>query len=146
MKYQEEKTFLLKVEDINSISNIRTIATKEEIEVIRYNNPNIPIDFLLYLYEIGSGSFREGQFNITSYLFSLDDLGLDYSEYIPTHIKFFGDNFCGDFAGFDLSNKKDEVVEFWHDSYELNYTEKTFQQYIREQMLMDDNANDLRVS
>jgi hypothetical protein len=54
---------------------------------------------------------------------------------LPSGVKLFGDNFAGDFAGFDLSSPKDEVVEFWCDSNKVFATGKTFREYIRGKML-----------
>lgn len=78
-------------------------------------------------------------FNVASSLFDLEDLGLEDHYELKSNIWFFGDNFAGDFAGFDFDQNNGKVVEFWHESGELYYTNKSFQTYIREQMLMDEN-------
>jgi hypothetical protein len=40
----------------------------------------------------------------------------------------------------NLDQNDGKVVEFWHESGELYYTNKSFQTYIREQMLIDENG------
>ncbi|MEO8239271.1 MAG: hypothetical protein ABI793_12070 [Flavobacterium sp.] len=70
-------------------------------------------------------------------LFDFNDLGLEDIYYLHENIKLFGDNYSGDFAGFNIDNN-DEVIEFWHDSNERHYTGKTFGKYIREKMFMEE--------
>ncbi|MFC4480268.1 SMI1/KNR4 family protein [Flavobacterium chungangensis] len=135
INYNLEKEFLKKVENNNS----RTVLTANQIEDLLSEFPKLPEDYIAYLKEIGSGSFRDCQFNITSSLFNLEDLGLEDHYELKSNIWFFGDNFSGDFAGFDLDRNDGKVVEFWHESGELYYTNKSFQTYIREQMLIDEN-------
>lgn len=144
MTYKDEINFLLRTEDSNDPSNQRNKIADIGLDELKLNNLNIPIDYLIYLQEIGEGSFREGQFKVFGYLLSFDDIGLGGIYDTPDNIKIFGDNFSGDFACFDLSSNKNEVIEFWHDSEELYYTGKAFREYIREQMLMDEVGNDLR--
>ncbi|MFD2941206.1 SMI1/KNR4 family protein [Flavobacterium notoginsengisoli] len=143
-RYRLEIEFLKKIESKNAEQNKREIATKDQIEKLLTEYPNIPQDFIAYLQEIGWGSFRESQFNITSTLFDLDDLGLSDHYDLKSNVCFFGDNFCGDFSGFDFDRNDGTVVEFWHESGELYYTNKSFQTYIREQMLMDENGNEIQ--
>lgn len=40
----------------------------------------------------------------------------------------------------NLDQNDGKVVEFWHESGELYYTNKSFQIYIRKQMLIDENG------
>jgi|SRR6218665_3648289 len=143
-RYRLEIEFLKNIESKNAEQNKREIATKDQIEKLLTEYPNIPQDFIAYLQEIGWGSFRESQFNITSTLFDLDDLGLSDHYDLKSNVCFFGDNFCGDFSGFDFDRNDGTVVEFWHESGELYYTNKSFQTYIREQMLMDENGNEIQ--
>lgn len=134
--YNLEKEFLKKVENNNS----RTTLTANQIKDLLSEFLKLPEDYIVYLQEIGFGSFRDFQFNIASSLFNLEDLGLEDHYELKSNIWFFGDNFAGDFAGFDLDQNDGKVVEFWHESGELYYTNKSFQTYIREQMLIDENG------
>jgi hypothetical protein len=136
--YTLEKEFLQKVETNNN----RTALTSNQIINLISEFPKLPEDYVAYLQEIGSGSFRDCQFNIASSLFNLEDLGLENHYELKSNIWFFGDNFSGDFSGFDFDRNDGNVVELWHESGELFYTNKSFQAYIREQMLMDENDND----
>lgn len=137
--YNLEKEFLKKVEN-NDEQDKREIASKNQIKNLLLEYPKLPQDYLTYLQEIGSGSFRNCQFNITSSLFDLEDLDLSDHYELKSNIYFFGDNFSGDFSGFDFDRNDGNVVEFWHESGDLYYTNKSFQTYIREQMLIDENG------
>ncbi len=143
MRFELEKQFLKSVENHEDHTNEKEIINSEKLDALRKDFPNIPADFLDYLSEIGAGNIRECQFKVQSYLFDFEDLGLEDVYQVYDGIKFFGDNYAGDFAGFDFNKNDGKVVEFWHASAELYYTDKSFQQYIREQMLMDENGNDL---
>ncbi|MBL0736369.1 SMI1/KNR4 family protein [Flavobacterium sp. GN10] len=134
--YTLEIEFLKKVETDNN----RTLLTEDQIKNLLSEFPKLPQDYLIYLKKIGSGSFRKSQFNVTASLFDLEDLGLEDHYELKSNVWFFGDNFCGDFSGFDFNQNDGKVVEFWHESGELYYTNKSFQTYIREQMLMDENG------
>ncbi|MTH18000.1 SMI1/KNR4 family protein [Flavobacterium sp. LC2016-01] len=137
-KYNKEKDFLKKVENPDDETNKREILNKEQIEMLLEKYPKVPQDYISYLQEIGSGNFREGQFKVHSSLFNLEDLGLEDHYELQSNIWFFGDNYCGDFSGFDFNEENGNVVEFWHESGELHYTNTSFQTYIRTQMLMDE--------
>ncbi|TDX13351.1 hypothetical protein EDB96_0045 [Flavobacterium sp. S87F.05.LMB.W.Kidney.N] len=141
--YTLEKEFLKKVENNNDKQNEREILNKDQIKNLLLKYPKLPQDYLIYLQEIGSGSFRECQFNIASSLFDLEDLGLNNYYELKSNVWFFGDNYSGDFSGFDFDKNDGNVVEFWHESGELYYTNKPFQAYIREQMLMDENGKEI---
>jgi len=140
--YTLEKEFLKKFEIEGDGTNIREILTDDQIKNLLSEYPKLPIDYIIYLQEIGSGSFRQSQFNVIT-PFNLEDLGLENHFELKSNIWFFGDNFAGDFAGFDFGQNDGKVVEFWHDSGELYYTNQSFQNYIREQMLMDENGNEI---
>lgn len=145
INYNLEKGFLKKVEDEKDETNRREVATEEQLKKILKRYPNAPADFIAYLKEIGSGNFRECQFKVQPFLFNLEALGLDKHYAIKSNIWFFGDNYCGDFSGFDLDRSDGLVVEFWHETGELYYTNQTFQRYIRQKMLMDEQGNDTQV-
>ncbi len=145
MKYKREIEFLEKVEEQNNPQNERTKLNTDELSKLKQIHPNLPVEYLDYLKEIGSGNFRECQFKVHGHLFDLEDLGLEEHYDLENGIKFFGDNFSGDFSGFDFSKNNGLIVEFWHEDGTIYETEKTFKEYIREQMLMDENDNDTRV-
>lgn len=137
MAYNVEKEFLNRFEDSTNEVNKKITITIEKANQLIEKYPNIPKDYIDYLLEIGAGVIREMQFDVKGFLFDFSDLGLEEIFTVDEHIKFFGDNLSGDFAGFDLSKvNNDEVIEFWHDSNKVIYTGKTFRQYIREKMLM----------
>ena len=142
--YQTEKAFLAAVENPDDKTNSRKLYTESEINLIKSQFPGITSDFTAYLQEIGEGSFRECQFSVTGKLFDLATIGLEDSFEIKHSIKFFGDNYSGDFSGFDFESNDDKVIEFWHDSGELYETNKSFKEYIQEQMLMGTDGTDLR--
>ncbi len=137
MKFHKELAFLLESEKLSQVVNERQKLSEHELHDIRRIYPNIPNDFINYLKEIGAGNIGKSQFKITNTLYDFSDIGLDEIYNIPKNIKFFGDNFSGDFAGFDVSQIKDEVIEFWHDSNQLYHTKKTFREYIREKILLE---------
>ncbi|MBF7092633.1 SMI1/KNR4 family protein [Flavobacterium sp. ALJ2] len=136
MSFEKEINFLLQNENKDFAINEKIRATNQEILELKNEYPNIPNDFLEYLLEIGSGNIMESQFKVMNKLFDFNDLGLEDIYDLPDNIKLFGDNFSGDFSGFNIDNNIDEVIEFWHDSNEIYYTGKTFREYIREKMLM----------
>lgn len=145
MRYKEEISFLEKVEDKKDAEmNKREKLTDKEIEEIRKQYPYIPQDYLDYLKEIGYGTLRECQFMVYEGLENIEDLlgyeveGLEDKKFLA-----FGDNYSGDFSGF-LIEENWKVAEFWHDCEELKVCEQSFQEYIRGQMLMDENGEDAR--
>ncbi|MEL0650040.1 MULTISPECIES: hypothetical protein [Algibacter] len=144
MKYNFEKEFLEKVEDKTDSTNLREKISDIELINLKKEFPKISSEFLDYLSEIGSGNFRECQFKVQKYLFDLEDLGLEEHYELKDGIKFFGDNFSGDFSGFDFNGNPDLVVEFWHEDGTIYETNKTYKDYIREQMLIGDNGQDER--
>ena len=144
MKYSFEKDFLTRNEDKTDFTNHREKVTEVELKKLKEEYPKIPTEFLEYLSEIGSGSFRECQFQVQKHLFDLDDLGLTENYDLKKGIKFFGDNYAGDFSGFDFNNNPTLIVEFWHEDGTIYETNKTFKEYIREQMLIDENGEDKR--
>ncbi|WPC39571.1 hypothetical protein [Clostridium sp. JS66] len=145
MRYKEEISFLEKVEDKKEYEmNSREKWTDAQIKELVDQYLCIPQDYLDYLKEIGTGSFRECQFVVHGALETIEDLtGYDLYDLEDKKFLVFGDNFSGDFSGF-LIEEEWKVAEFWHDCEELHVCGQTFQQYIREQMLMDENGEDTR--
>lgn len=138
LKYNLEKEFLKLVENKEDKTNSKITSTDEEIKTLLEKHSKIPQDFIDYLKEIGAGNFRECGFKVQSFLFNLEDLGLENHYDIKSNIWFFGDNYCGDFSGFDFDNDDGNVIELWHETGEIYYTNRSFQNYIREQMQMDE--------
>jgi len=137
MYFDEELDYLRDNEEISNVMNKRVLVNQNQLLNILEKHPNVPTDYINYLSEVGAGNVMNSQFNIYGNLTDFIDLGLDDVFSLPNNIKLFGDNFSGDFAGFDLlKNEPNEVVEFWHDSNEIYYTKKSFRQYTREIMLM----------
>lgn len=145
MRFEKEIDFLKKVEEADNSQNERKKWIPDEVVKMKNKFSDIPQDYLDYLMEIGSGCFRECQFKVLGELFDLSDLGLDNHFEVKEGVIFFGDNFSGDLAGFDFDKKNGLVIEFWHEDGSIYETNKTFKEYIREQMLMDESGNDLRV-
>lgn len=145
MRYKEEISFLEKVEDKDEAEmNRRERLTDVQIEELSQQYPGIPQDYLDYLNEIGYGTLRECQFMVYEGLENIDDLlGYEVEELEGKKFLAFGDNYSGDFSGFLIEDEW-KVVEFWHDSEDLHICGQTFHQYIREQMLMDENGEDTR--
>ena len=102
INYKLESEFLEKVEDDKDDTNKKEILSEDHLNEIIEKHPNVPQDYITYLREIGAGNFRECQFKVQSFLFNLEDLGLDEHYEIKSNVWFFGDNYCGDFSGFDL--------------------------------------------
>lgn len=131
MKYIKEKE-VLKNSNYKSILNL---ISEDLTNKILDTYPTVPLDYLLFLNQIGAGNIKGSTFYLYSNLTDFKDLGLDDIYDLPPNIMLFGDNFSGDFSGFDLL-KQDEVVEFWHDSEELFYTGKTFYEYIHDLIIV----------
>lgn len=146
MRYQEEISFLEMVEDKEEAEmNSREKWADAQIKELVEQCPGIPQDYLDYLKEIGTGSFRECQFGVHGALETIEDLtGYDLYDLEDKRFLVFGDNYSGDFSGF-LIEEEWKVAEFWHDSEELQICGQTFHQYIREQMLMDGDGKDTRI-
>lgn len=143
MDYKEEIAFLKKVEKKDNPQNNRHLLDETEIQLLREKYNKVPDDFWDYLKCVGTGSFRECQFSIYPQLTTPNDWDFIGELDFDNDIVFFGDNFSGDFSGFDL-NGDGTVIEYWHESREIYKTGKVFSTYIREQMLMDEFGNDMR--
>jgi hypothetical protein len=137
MSFESELNYLSLIEQKENILAQRLTISSKEIDSILKEYHNVPLDFINYLKVIGAGNILNSQFKIYNNLTDFLDLGLDNFDTLPEGIKLFGDNFSGDFSGFDLSKEiTDEVIEFWHNSSEIHYTGKTFREYIRGIILM----------
>ncbi|GCD12536.1 hypothetical protein [Clostridium tagluense] len=141
MRYQEEISFLEIVEDKEETEmNSREKWTDAQIKELVEQHLGIPQEYLDYLKEIGTGSFRECQFVVHGALETIEDLtGYDLYDLEDKKFLVFGENYSGDFSGF-LIEEEWKVAEFWHDREELQICGQTFHQYIREQMLMDEDT------
>lgn len=134
MTFEQELNYLNQIENKGDTSNARRKLSDSEVKKLRSDHHGISEEYLVYLMEIGSGSFKECQFVVQDYLFDLSDIGLEDIFSLKEEIKFFGDNFSGDLAGFDFEKNPNEVVEFWHDDGTIYYTGKTFKTYIKEKI------------
>lgn len=144
MRYSAEADFLRRVEDPDDTTNRRRCLSEPELQRLRADHPRLPDDFLDYLREIGAGTFRECQFQVQDYLFTPDDLGLGDLYPVGAHVRFFGDNFSGDFSGFDLAEDSGHVIELWHEDGTVYETGRSFGAYIRERMLIGADGRDER--
>ncbi len=108
----------------------RSPLTDEQLDNIRLNSPNIPVDYIDYLRIVGAGDLSMSTIKIYQALCDLSDFGLEEVYSVDDGIMFFGDNYSGDFFGFDLSNAEDEVIEFWHDSETIHRTGKSFREFV----------------
>lgn len=129
MQFIEIKKYL-KIKGIDSLVKI----SKKDIEDNFINVKGVPLDYLKFINEIGVGNV-DNRIDIKGYLFNFEDIGLDGLYSVPENIQFFGDNFSGDFIGFDLL-KDDEVIEFWHESQKIYYTSKSFKEYITDLIII----------
>lgn len=138
MYFEEELRFLINNEGSIKENKRDEISDKQLKKIIK-SYPLLPNDYINFLFEIGFGSLRNSLFKIYPDLCDFYDLGLENIYQMPSTIKLFGDDYSGNFAGFDISNSSDEVVEFWHESNEIYRTKKTFREYIRDKILMTPN-------
>lgn len=125
MHYNFEKKILKEKE----ITNLVVISEKELNENFE-DFKNTPLDYIFFLIEVGYGNINN-ILDLKNFLFDFDDLGLEDIYDLPENIKLFGDNFSGDFIGFDF-DKNGEVIEFLHESGEIYWTGKNFKEYISE--------------
>ena len=126
--------------------NRRTTISLEEVHAIRAQHIGIPNDYIDYLTEIGWGSFRECQYMVYRCPIKPESIfGVDVTRSLKKRVVCFGDNFSGD-AGCFLPDSDWAIAEIWHDDLKLVETNKSFTTFIREQMLMDENGSDLRLT
>lgn len=109
----------------------RMPISNTQLDAIRLNSTNIPEDYITYLKVVGAGDLVPSKIKIYPTLCDFSDFGLEEIYLVDDGIMFFGDNYSGDFFGFDLSNSDDEVIEFWHDSETVHRTGKSFREFVR---------------
>jgi len=138
MSYFEEIEFLNRVE--KETSN-REKLNNDEIQKIKLKYKNLPNEYLDYLKYIGWGTFRESQFMVYKELLTPSDLDMEDDEDYEgiKELVFFGDDLAGTMAGFNLKGN----VIVMYEGTEIYETGKTFREYIKKKMLMDENGNDL---
>jgi len=146
--YEDAIAFLRRREDPKERRmNERTRLSSGRIKELETLFPGIPHDYIEYLRQIGSRSFRECQFMVfAAPALAADFIGEEAADCYgaeQSKVLCFGDNFSGDFSGF-LPSDKWAVVELWHDDGTLWKTGKSFGQYIRAKMLMGPHGQDLR--
>ena len=141
--YANVVAFLKRVENPKRAKmNRRTRISPQKAAGLRKQFPGIPEDYLVYLREVGWGSFRECRFMVYSEPDTPDAiLGKGAFDWLKpsTRVLCFGDNFSGDLVGF-LPDEEWAVVELWHDSSAVNRVEKPFGKYIRDRMGMGENG------
>lgn len=139
--YEKEIEFLRTSEehlDKTLVQNQRQIYTKDQIENIQKQFPNIPNEYLKYLSQIGEGSFLEELCTVFGDLIEVEDFFdetlheyLDYEEEVLQ----FGCDFSGNALVF-LIEKEWNVGVIYHD--DLGIIEKTgqnFKEFISEKIM-----------
>ncbi len=144
--FDDAVQFLAKVENpARSKMNSRKRLTSRQLEGLRRKFPGVPEPYLVYLSEVGWGSFRECQFMIYDRPGTPENILGKGVFPLPEDVQVlcFGDNFSGDLSGF-LPKQRWAIVELCHDSRTIYPVKKPFGKYIREQMLMGPRGKDLR--
>jgi hypothetical protein len=141
-RYDKEIEFLTRVES-HEDKKQRTVVSASELQQLALEHPGIPLDYLDYLAQVGAGSFRNCQYTVYGEFFEADEILGPEATRFGREILCFGDNFSGDPAGF-MPSKNWAVVELWHDDLTLDFTKKTFHEFIRDRMLMGPSGEDLR--
>jgi hypothetical protein len=153
--YEDVIDFLARVENPEEKQmNTRRRFTSAEAEEMRRDFPGVPDDFVAYLCEVGGGCFRECQFTVYGWLATpVDILGEGAGLKDPdskAYFLSFGDDFCGNMSGF-LPNEKWSLAEALRITLygcpnvaTLDRVDESFGQYIRKQILMGPNGEDLR--
>jgi hypothetical protein len=145
--FEEERTFLQRVEQPDDPSNSRDIPSDSEIESIRNNYPEIPDDYLAYLREIGWGCARESQYIIHQGLsWCHDDSSFNWFNSRGRKFLVFGSNSMGDLWAFDAEHRF-KVCELLHGSrHTVLPFEGSFKAFIRQSMLLSPDGRDERAS
>lgn len=124
--------------DKNLIQNQRKAYSKNQIEEIKEQFPNIPEEYLKYLSEVGEGSFRDEFCTVFGELIEVEDF---FDESLHEYLDFeeevlqFGCDFSGNALIF-LVNENWQVGIIYHD--DLGMVEKTelnFREFISERIL-----------
>ncbi|MCM0667755.1 SMI1/KNR4 family protein [Flavobacterium tyrosinilyticum] len=134
MRYTKEIYYLKKNNLLEE--NRYIISEKEVLEIKKFRN-NIPEEFIDFLKEIGGGQFKNSQYEIKNFVFDFYEIGLENDYAVDESIVLFGNSFGGDFIGFDLSKTDPTVIEIDHVSGEIFDTNKSFQEFFREDLGMD---------
>ena len=143
-RYDDVLEFLGKYESTFDSTNQHTTMPSDMVRQIREAHPSLPNDYLDFLAEVGWGSFREGQYKVFEGLKDSNDLfDTETVESFGQRVLWFGENASGDISGY-LPDDDWRTVEVWRDSKDLYETRKTFGVFLREQLLMDDDGNDMR--
>ncbi|MBT3290758.1 MAG: hypothetical protein HN849_25550 [Victivallales bacterium] len=144
-RYDDVLDFLARHEDENETEmNSRKVLSPEELQGIRTQYSGVPDDYIDYLAEVGFGAFRECQYAVLSGFIEPSDIfDAETVGSLGKRVLCFGDNFTGDPGGF-LPDDGWKVVEILHESIEIHDTGKPFGAFIRNQMLMDEQGNDMR--
>ncbi|MFD2942155.1 SMI1/KNR4 family protein [Flavobacterium notoginsengisoli] len=134
MRYTKEIDYLKRNNLLEKNRDI--VSEKEVLEIKKFRN-NIPEEFIDFLKEIGGGQFKNSQYEIKKFVFDFYEIGLENDYAVDENIVLFGNSFGGDFIGFDLSKTNPTVIEIDHVSGEIFDTNKSFQEFFREDLGMD---------
>ena len=140
--YKKEMEFLKTAEehlDKTLIQNVRKVYSKDEIENIQKQYPNIPEEYLIYLSQIGEGGFREEFCTVFGDLIEVEDyFDEDLHEYLDfeEEVLQFGCDFSGNALVF-LIDEGWEVGIIYHDDLgDIEKTGQKFKEFISK-MIMD---------
>jgi len=144
-RYDDVLDFLARHEDEGEVEmNSRNTPSPEELQEIRTQYSGVPDDYIDYLAEVGCGAFRECQYAVYSGFIEPSDIfDAEGVGSLGKRVLCFGDNFTGDPGGF-LPDEGWRVVEILHESMEIHDTGELFGAFIRNQILMDKQGNDMR--
>jgi hypothetical protein len=147
--------FLARVENPQEKQmNTRRRLTAAEADEMRRNFPGVPEEFVAYLCEVGGGAFRECQFTVYGWLATPVDIlgegaGLKEPDSKVCFLS-FGDDFSGNMGGF-LPSEQWSLAEAFRITLfgcpnvaTLDRVEESFGQYIRKQILMGPDGEDMR--
>lgn len=125
--------------------NQQAPADLAALKHIRAAFPGISEDYLGYLREIGPGTVRERQYVIhEAPIWCHEEPLFSWFEARGRRLLVIGDNFSGDLFALDVDHRY-RVVELLHNDMEALPFVGSFQQFIREQMLMGADGTDLKV-
>jgi hypothetical protein len=138
--FEQEIRFLRAVEDPSDITNHRQLLDAQAIEKLRRTFPGISEEYLAYLREVGPGSVRECQYEI----YGPDDVveNKDGRIFWVEKLLLIGHDFGGDDFALDAANDFRPVVRD-HETGEV-FSQGSFREFIRAQMLLGPEGNDQR--